>query len=107
MPTEEVMELALLRQEVKKDIQLAIANFKVWLLVTVLSNMILIGVPALYVFFSTTNTAQTALNVALESKTTLEGRSAWISRTDMRLTTLERHLEQSGFQPPTPEVLPR
>lgn len=42
---------------VNKDIALAISSFKVWLMATVLSNIVLIGVPALFVFFTTQSTS--------------------------------------------------
>ena len=104
----EKQQFDLLRAEVKQDINLAIANFKIWLLVTVLSNVVLIGVPALYVFFSTTNTAQTALTMTLNQQAKLEERAQWISRTETRLQVIERQLqEKTGFSPSAPQPLPR
>jgi len=108
MTSDEAKELHLIRTEVKKDIELAIANFKIWLLITVLSNVVLIGVPALYVFFSTTNTASTALTMALNDRERLDARGVWIAQTESRLQNIERHLQQTnGYTPPQPAPLPR
>lgn len=108
MTTDEAKELHLLPSEVKKDIELAIANFKIWLLITVLSNVMLIGVPALYVFFSTTNTASTALQMALNDRERLDARAVWIAQTESRLQNMERHLHVTDqYVAPQPAPLPR
>lgn len=96
MTTDETAQLQLLRQEVQQDIKLAIANFKIWLLLTVLSNVVLIGVPALYVFFNTTNTAQAALSLSSDNRHKLEAM-------DRRLTAVEQYeIAHGTFRPVTP-----
>ena len=105
--TEDRTELTLLRNEVKQDIQLAVANFKVWLLVTVLSNVIMIGIPALYVFFNTTNTTQAALAMAQDNTKRLNDRTQFMTSTDARLSSIERHLQtKDQFVPAAPVAIP-
>lgn len=95
---EQIVELKL---AFTKDIALALSNFKVWLLLSILSNIVLIGLPALYVFFNTANVAQTALKVAQQNDQRLDQRSGFMNRTDGRLLTIERYLknQQMGFEP--------
>lgn len=108
MTKDETAELQLFRKEVKQDIELAIANFKIWLLVTVLTNVILIGVPALYVFFTTQNTAKLALEVAMDSRKRLDDHSQYLTLENARVSAIERHLEATDkFQPPAPVPVPR
>lgn len=86
---------------VNKDISLAISSFKVWLMATILSNVVLIGVPALYVFFTTQFTSQAAYDIAKDNKARLDSRSAWIDDTDQRLDRIEQHLQATGnYVPP-------
>jgi len=100
MNSEEKNQFDSLRREVKQDIDLAIANFKVWLFATVLSNVLVIGLPALYVFFNTTSVADAALQMSLDSKNRLDGRSNFMTTQEARITDLERHLsDQTGFEP--------
>lgn len=88
-------------KEVNKDISLAISSFKVWLMATILSNVVFIGVPALYVFFTTQITSQAAYDLAKDNKGRLDSRSYWIDDTDQRLDRIEQHLQQTGtFIPP-------
>ena len=89
-------QIAELKVNFTRDIALALSNFKVWLLLSILSNIVLIGLPALYVFFSTTNVAQTALALATESSHRLNDRANFISRTDNRLTNVEAYLQAHG-----------
>lgn len=90
-----------LRAEVGRDIQLAIANFKIWLLVTVLSNVVLIGLPALFVFFNTQSTTETALSIALENQRAIKAIAENDPKTQMRLTAIERHLaDRDGYVAP-------
>lgn len=101
-------ELSRLRNEVKQDITIAIANFKIWLLITVLSNVILIGVPALYVFFTTQNTSALALAIANTNREKLDDRLLWITRTDARIQALERfEAEKNAYQAPAAPPIPK
>lgn len=95
-------------QEVNKDISLAISSFKVWLMATILSNVVLIGVPALYVFFTTQLTSQAAYDLAKDNKSRLDSRSDWIGDTDQRLDRVEQFLQaQHDYVPPPRSVRPK
>lgn len=102
----ERIELNSLRNDVKKDMHLAIANFKIWLLATILSNVVLIGVPALYVFFTTTEQTRVALDLANRNTQIIESVSARVLNNDNRLQSVERHLkDQDGYEPPAPIIV--
>lgn len=94
--------------EVNKDIALAISSFKIWLLATVLSNVVLIGLPALFVFFTTQTTTNAAYDLARDNKARLDGRSAFIDETQARVSRIEEHLADDGYVPlPPMGVKPR
>lgn len=101
----EKVELGALRNDVKKDMQIAIANFKIWLLATVLSNVVLIGVPALYVFFTTTEQTRVALDLANRNSAVIEAVNARVLNNDNRLQSVERHLKKDGYEPPAPIIV--
>lgn len=85
---------------VNKDIALAISSFKVWLMATVLSNVILIGIPALFVFFTTQTLSATAFDLAKNNASRLDERSVFISQTYTRLERIEDYLErETDFEP--------
>lgn len=81
-----------LRDEVRKDIALAIANFKVWLLVTVLSNVVLVGAPAFYVFVSTSNVADSAFQQGNSNAKRLDSQRLIILEHEARIEDIERDL---------------
>jgi hypothetical protein len=102
----EKVELGALRNDVKKDMQLAIANFKIWLLATVLSNVVLIGVPALYVFFTTTEQTRVALDTANGNAKEIDNVNARVLNNDSRLQSVERHLkDRDGYEAPAPIIV--
>lgn len=102
----EKVELGALRNDVKKDMQLAIANFKIWLLATVLSNVVLIGVPALYVFFTTTEQTKAALDLANNNAKIIDNVNARVLNNDNRLQSVERHLKgREGYEAPAPIIV--
>lgn len=106
MTETEKVELGALRNDVKKDMQIAIANFKIWLLATVLSNVILIGVPALYVFFTTTEQTRVALDLANRTAGEMGGINARVLNNDNRLQSVERHLKtKDGYEAPPPIIV--
>lgn len=84
-----------LKAEINKDIALAISSFKVWLFATVLSNVVLIGAPALFVFFTTQTTSNDALELAKDNRSRLDARSEWINVTEARIGNIEGFLERS------------
>lgn len=93
---------------VNKDIALAISSFKVWLMATVLSNIVLIGIPALFVFFTTQNTSSMAYDLARENRERLDSRAVWIDQTTQRLNRIEDALSRDhGFDPEPTPVRPR
>lgn len=90
----------LLRQEVKKDIELAVANFKIWLLVSVLSNVVLLGGPALYIFFNTTNTSNASYALSEKNRADVEDLRFNTAKMKSRITDIERHLATKGEYTP-------
>lgn len=81
-----------LREEVRKDISLAIANFKVWLLVTVLSNVVLVGAPAFYVFISTSSVAESAFAIGTTNSKRIESQRLTDLEHDARISDIEKLL---------------
>ena len=81
--------------EVRKDIELALAKFKVLILATMLSNIVILGVPATYTFFSVSGTASKALELAKDNADMLKKRNTFIASTTRRLESIEDHLVRS------------
>jgi hypothetical protein len=90
----------LLRQEVRKDIELAVANFKIWLLVSVLSNVVLLGGPALYIFFNTSNTSNASYTLSEKNRADVEELRFNTAKLKSRITDIERHLASEGKYSP-------
>lgn len=96
---DEHKEIMGLREEVRKDIALAIANFKVWLLVTVLSNVVLVGAPAFYVFISTSTVAESAFSMGNANSRRIEQQRIIDLDHEARIADMERMLaEKYGYQ---------
>lgn len=89
---DEHKEIMGLREEVSKDIALAIANFKVWLLVTVLSNVVLVGAPAFYVFISTSTVAETAFQTSVANTRRIDQHRSTLGEHDARIADVEKFL---------------
>ncbi len=78
--------------EVNKDIALAISSFKVWLMATVLSNVLLIGIPALFVFFTTQTQSTAAYDLAKDNKARIEEHAQLLTELDSRTSRVEDYL---------------
>lgn len=104
MNANEQTQFEMLRKDVGRDIHLAIANFKIWLLAAVLTNVVLIGLPALFVFFNTQNTAQLSLNMAQDNAKSIKEQAAMQNRVNVRLGAIERHLSSDGTYTPPVEA---
>jgi beta-lactamase regulating signal transducer with metallopeptidase domain len=99
MTPDEHQMLMSLREELRKDMSLAIANFKVWLLVTVLSNVVLVGAPAFYVFVSTASVADTALALGSTNSRRLDDARDYHVQQEGRLQDIEKFLaDKYGFR---------
>lgn len=108
MNVDDRQQLDALKVEINKDIALAISSFKVWLMATVLSNVVLIGIPALFVFFTTQNTSVMAYDLAQDNKDRLDSRSNWIDTTDTRIDRMEQFLSaEHNYTPPPTGQRPR
>lgn len=92
--------------EVNKDIALAISTFKVWLLATILSNVLLVGLPALYVFFTTQQTSQYSFDEARRANNRHDANARWAVEANSRLLRIEAHLETRDKLRPVPQREP-
>ncbi len=91
-----------LKVEISKDIALAISSFKVWLLATILSNVILIGIPALFVFFSTQYVSSSAFNMSAENKRRIDRQAETGIKIDNRVGRIEDFLaDKYKYRKPT------
>lgn len=106
---DEKSELMHLREELKKDLKLEVANFKIWLFASVLSNLVLLGLPAIGVFLHTSATATSALSTSIDNRERLDARVDFMRGSGQRLDHVERHLEETtGFSPIVPvQEIPR
>lgn len=96
---DEHREIMGLREEVRKDIALAIANFKVWLLVTVLSNVVLVGAPAFYVFIGTSSVAETAFSTSTANSNRLDRHRVLDLEQDARIADMEKFMaDKYGYK---------
>lgn len=95
MNVEDRHQLDALKVEINKDIALAISSFKIWLMATILSNVVLIGIPALFVFFSTQNTSNSAYTLAENNKEHIDKLSKFCNSADARLAKLEDFLSET------------
>lgn len=94
-----------LRAELAKDIQLGIANFKVWLFAGLLSNALIVGVPSLLAFVSVQSDASEALQVARDNAERLDGRSDFMVGSQRQIEHIEEFLEQQyGYRPMDEQV---
>ena len=103
---DEHKEIMGLREEVHKDITLAIANFKVWLLVTVLSNVILVGAPAFYVFVSTSSVAEAAFRTGTTNAARLDRQRGVLIDHEARLADVEKELAERYNYQRRPQLAP-
>lgn len=99
--------LAGFKETVNKDIQIAIAKLQILIMSVLLSNIVLIGFPALYVFFSTTSIAERALDTALTNQARINTHAAAVNSNSTRLTSIEQHLaNRDGYKPPKEPAVP-
>lgn len=95
------------KDTVNKDIQLAIAKMQILIMSVLLSNIIFIGGPAIYVFFGTTNTAERALTQAASNHTRLNTHAQGINTLANRLSGIETYLaSKNGYIPPKDPAVP-
>lgn len=89
-----------LKSEVNKDIQLAIAKLQILIMGVLLSNIMFIGFPALYVFFNTTNTAERAMDQSIDNTKRLNAHANYINSHTVRINGVESFLSENGYEPP-------
>ena len=95
------------KETVNKDIQLAIAKLQILIMGVLLTNIVMIGFPALYVFFSTTSTAERALDTAIGNQARLNVHAASINGNASRISGMEAHLSnRDGYKPPKELAVP-
>lgn len=99
--------LAGFKETVNKDIQIAIGKLQILIMSVLLTNIVMIGFPALYVFFSTTSTADRALSSAIDNQARLNSHATSINSNATRLSSIEQHLaNRDGYKPPKEPAVP-
>lgn len=87
-----------MKEIVRAEVDVAFLRVRYWLVVTVLANLLTVGIPVLVAGVMQFTEMRATSALALENKNRLDSRTAFISLTDQRVKRIEEFLAtQHGF----------
>ena len=86
---------------VHEEISTAFLRVRLWIVVGVLTNMLTIGLPAVVAGALYYSQVETTSAIARDNQRRLDSRSSFIDRSESRMGSLEKFLEEKhGYAPP-------